>query len=351
MISISCAGVSPVLSSGILDDVDVLSDVVTAMRIGKPHSARVSHRAPFGRRFPAAGAAGFHIVLQGTCWLFPPTGTPIALRPGDIAFLPRGCAHGLADSENGPLVDSQISLRTIQPEKPPTPAPHPASDIVMLCGAYLLDRTRAHPMLENLPGVIHIPAPTTRHTMLGTVIDLLDGELHRDRPGSDAMLRALLDALLLHILRVWFDEQADDRTAGWAVALHDPAVTVALRAIHSEPGHGWTVAELANQAGLSRATFARRFTTLIGQPPVTYLTWWRMTLAARHLRDDNTPLATVARQVGYTSEFAFAHAFKHEFGCAPGQFRRNSRTAALGAHDPEPSVIEHEPAPPNAGQH
>ncbi|MCX0275274.1 AraC family transcriptional regulator [Nocardia zapadnayensis] len=164
-------------------------------------------------------------------------------------------------------------------------------------------------MLADLPEVIHLPAPETRHTPVGAIVDLLDGELTADRPGHDAMLRSLLDALLLHILRRWLDRRAD---TGWSAALHDPAVAAALSAIHGSPGHGWTVAELAAHAGVSRAGFARRFTELIGRPPIAYLTWWRMTLAARQLRDTDTPLTLIARDAGYASEFAFAHAFKND---------------------------------------
>jgi AraC-like DNA-binding protein len=195
----------------------------------------------------------------------------------------------------------------------------------MLCGAYLLHRPRQHPLLNDLPYVIRVPARAGRHPQLRAAVDLLAHELEQAKPGSSAMLPALLDVLLLLILRAWFDDQAHNGAAtGWAAALHDPAVAAALNAIHGEPGLQWTVAELGSRAGLSRAAFARRFTALVGQPPLAYLTWWRMTLAARLLRDPATPLAHVARQVGYTSEFAFAHAFKQEYGLPPGRFRRSA---------------------------
>ncbi|GGL38341.1 hypothetical protein GCM10011588_61180 [Nocardia jinanensis] len=179
-------------------------------------------------------------------------------------------------------------------------------------------------MLADLPEVIYLPAPETRHTPVGAIIDLLDSELAADRPGHDAMLRSLLDVLLLHILRGWLDRQTD---TGWSAALHDPAVAAALSAIHGSPGQSWTVAELAAHARISRAGLARRFTDLIGRPPIAYLTWWRMTLAARELRDTDTPLTVIARDSGCASEFAFAHAFKNEFGLPPGQFRKTNRPA------------------------
>jgi AraC-like DNA-binding protein len=312
---------------------DVLSDAVTAMRTGRPHSARVHRPASFGRRFPPFDGGGFHIVLQGSCWLIPPQGAPIVLGIGDVAFLPRGAAHALADSLSTPLVDASVSLAQVPTDDGDASqaGQHPAnrSDAAttMLCGAYLLDRSRAHPLLSNLPDVIHLPARVGRHPGLRAAVDLLGGELEEPQPGGDAMMCALLDVLLLRILRAWFDQQsADGDATGWAAALRDPAVAAALRAIHSDPGRQWTVGELAAQAELSRAAFARRFAGLVGQPPLAYLTWWRMTLAARFLRDGDATLAAVARKVGYTSEFAFAHAFKREYGLAPGGFRRSAPT-------------------------
>jgi AraC-like DNA-binding protein len=131
------------------------------------------------------------------------------------------------------------------------------------------------------------------------------------------------------MLRTWFDEQpADATTASWSAVLKDPASTAALHAIHRHPERPWTVATLAVQAGLSRAPFARRFTTLVGQPPLSYLTWWRMTTAAQLLRDSDATLYAIAARIGYTSEFAFANAFKREHGTAPGIYRRSAQRQA-----------------------
>jgi AraC-like DNA-binding protein len=128
---------------------------------------------------------------------------------------------------------------------------------------------------------------------------------------------------LLHSLGAWLHEPARRHpTTGWAAALTDPAITAALRSIHDDPARPWTVQELGARAGMSRATFARRFTALVGRPPLTYLTWWRMTTAARLLRDTDAPLSTIARQIGYTSEFAFTTAFKRQYGTAAGRYRR-----------------------------
>lgn len=154
-------------------------------------------------------------------------------------------------------------------------------------------------------------------------MDLLGAELERPQPGTDAIVPALLDTLLLYILRAWLAERPEHgEPTGWAAALTDPATGAALAAIHRDPAHPWTVATLGTEAGLSRAAFSRRFTTLVGRPPLAYLTWWRLTSAARLLRDSDAPLSVVAAQVGYTSEYAFANAFKREYGIAPGRHRR-----------------------------
>jgi AraC-like DNA-binding protein len=176
-----------------------------------------------------------------------------------------------------------------------------------------------------MPDVVHLPATPGRHPALRSAIDQLCAELERPRPGSDSVVSALIDLLLLYILRAWQDEQPPDGTASWAAALADPVIGRALRAIHAEPGKAWTVQALGQHTGLSRAAFARRFTALVGEPPLAYLTAWRMTAAARLLRETSTPLSAVAAHTGYGSEFAFAKAFKREYGVAPGSYRRQFR--------------------------
>jgi AraC-like DNA-binding protein len=305
---------------------DVLSDVVSAARTGRPHSGRVTRSVPFAQRFPPVPSAGFHIVLQGTCWLLPPQGEPIALGPGDVAFLPRGSAHGLADDPATPVSGPPALPTGVHDGRGGEASADRSPTVVMLCGAYLLDGSAQHPLLDDLPDVIHLPARVGRRSEIRAAVELLGAELESEaRPGSDTILLTLLDLLLLYLLRAWFEEQHDaGRAAGWAAALHDPAVAPALRAIHGDPGRQWTVEELGAQARLSRAAFARRFTHLVGQPPLTYLTWWRMTTAARLLRTSDAPVDTIARQVGYSSQYTFTHAFKRRYGSPPGRYRHQN---------------------------
>ncbi|WP_229074986.1 AraC family transcriptional regulator [Actinoplanes sp. DH11] len=283
---------------------DVLSDVLAVMRTGQPRSKQMTWQAPWSQYFaPVPGAAGFHVNLAGPCWLTRPDTEPLHLAAGDIVFRPHGRGHTLAGHP---------------PAAPDTTGPA----TVTLCGAYELDPTLMHPLLYDLPELIHIPARPGRHPGLHAAVDQLAAELARPRLGTDALVPLLLDALLLYLLRDWFDGQPVPHTTGWAAALNDPVTAAALQAIHRDPAHPWTVAGLAAEGGLSRAPFARRFTALVGRPPLSYLTWWRLTTAARRLRGDDAPLSAVATDVGYTSEFAFATAFKRQYGTAPGRYRR-----------------------------
>lgn len=309
---------------------DILTEALASMRTGSPSSVRTDGRAPWGLRLPQVAGAGFHVVLHGTCWLFPvadDSTPPIPLAPGDVVFVRDGSGHILADHPSTPAEESRpeqfsegspIGTLLIGGDGPRTS---------LLCGNYHLDRSHPHPLVGRLPEVIHLPTRHGRHPELSAAVQLLGAELDNPRIGSDGIVPALIDSLLLYILRAWLDDQPDESAQGWAAALRDTAVAPALTVIHQAPATAWTVESLAARSGLSRAAFARRFNTLVGEPPMTYLTRWRMTTAAQLLRESDIPLTTVAARTGYGSEFAFAKAFKREFGLAPGGYRRQARAA------------------------
>lgn len=197
-------------------------------------------------------------------------------------------------------------------------AADPDGETEFLCGKYRLDRSRVHPLLAGLPEVVHIPASAGRHLSLRSAIALLGAEVQDDRPGRDSAIPRLLDLLLVYMTRAWLDDHGD---SGWPRALSDPQVAAVLDVLHADPAKPWRIEDLAAVAGLSRATLARRFTGLTGQPPMTYLTWWRMTTAARLLRATDLPLPSIAARAGYGSPFAFSHAFKRHFGVPPREYR------------------------------
>jgi len=149
---------------------------------------------------------------------------------------------------------------------------------------------------------------------------LLATEIGRDEPGQDVVLDRLLDLLLVTALRAWFGREGE-HAPPWYQAERDPIVGPALRLLHNAPARPWTVRTLASESGVSRATLARRFTELVGEPPMTYLTSWRLALAADLLREPDATIGAVAHQVGYGSPFALSAAFKRVRGISPRDHR------------------------------
>lgn len=266
------------------------------------------------------------MILQGQAMVIHPDADPLPLAVGDVVLLPTGREHGMASGIDVPLTSMAENAEGEPPAGavvlgPDQESPGPANVTRMLCGAYLHDVTRLHPVMRQLPQVVHLPAQLGQSSTLSRVVELLADELGRPRAGSQLAVEALLDLLFISTLRGWYDKNPNH---GWAAALSDPAITEALKHVHQTPEHPWSVAELAAKVGLSRATFAKRFAQLTGLPPLAYLTWWRMNLAAGLLRDTDRLLADIADAVGYTSTYAFANAFKRAHGVAPGRYRQGA---------------------------
>jgi AraC-like DNA-binding protein len=299
--------------------VDVVSDVLSTVRTGPAFSVFTQLHAPWALDFPTARTAVFHVVVAGRCWLSLDDRPPQVLTAGDVVLLAHGTAHRLVDEPR------PVDLGVVAVETPLGPASRfvvegTGDSATLLCGAFPLDRERLHPLLADLPLVLHTPGgPGQRETR--QIVDLLAAEASDTGPGASPLVTALVDAMLVYLLRTWLTAESAT-CSGWAAALRDPVLSRALAALHGDPAHPWTVESLGQRAGLSRAAFARRFTAGLGEPPLAYLTRWRMTLAARQLRRTEDPLAAVARTVGYESEFAFARAFKRAYGAAPGSYRR-----------------------------
>src|SRR4051794_26182787 len=192
-----------------------------------------------------------------------------------------------------------------------------AGETVLLTGVYLLEGEVTRRLLRALPRTMVLRADELDTPL----IDLLGTEVVRDAPGQEAVLDRLLDLLLITLLRAWFDRLESDPPA-WYAPQGDPAVGPALRLMQNPPEHPWTVAGVADRAGVSRAAFARRFTELMGEPPMAFLTSWRIALAADLLLEPDATIASVARRVGYATPFALSTAFKRERGVSPRDHRR-----------------------------
>jgi AraC-like DNA-binding protein len=187
---------------------------------------------------------------------------------------------------------------------------------VMVTGTYQLHNDVSQRLLRALPTLLVLRADE-----LGSpLVLLLAAEIGKDEQGQEAVLDRLLDLLLITVLRAWFD-RPDGRAPDWYRAHTDPVVGHALRLMHHNPAHRWTLGELAREVGISRAALARRFHELVGEPPMTFLTAWRIALAADLLREPGATLASVAHEVGYGSPFALSAAFKRLRGISPQQHR------------------------------
>lgn len=187
----------------------------------------------------------------------------------------------------------------------------------MLTGSFTAAGRVADRLLSALPRVLVVPRAAQRTAAL----ELLEAEVLREEPGQQAVLDRLLDLVLVGALRDWFSLPGS-RPPGWYRASSDPVVGAALAAIHETPQVPWTVEGLARQAHVSRATLARRFTELLGEPPMSYLTSWRLCLAADLLERSDTTVESVAHQVGYSSAYALSTAFHREYGLRPSRYRR-----------------------------
>jgi AraC-like DNA-binding protein len=193
---------------------------------------------------------------------------------------------------------------------------------VILTGTYQLYSDVSQRLLRALPRLLVLRS----EELDSPLVPLLSAEIGKDEQGQEAVLDRLLDLLLIAVLRAWF-ARADGEAPGWYRAHGDPVVGHALRLMHHNPAHPWTLAELAREVGISRAGLARRFHELVGEPPMTFLTGWRIALAADLLREPGATLASVAPQVGYRSPFALSSAFKRVRGVSPQQFRALSEVA------------------------
>ncbi|MCW2976320.1 MAG: hypothetical protein JWM06_1601 [Actinomycetia bacterium] len=286
--------------------------VAQARRSGRIR--RIELRSPWAFCVPETVRTAFHVVLDGGCWLVRTTDSPLLpLGRGDLVLLPRGVRHMLVDDPSMPSVG-----RAQAPDHIGDGANGRRS--LVLSGGYRL--RRPPPILASLPEAVHVPADRCRRHGVRAIVDLLDAEFEGGLPGAATVVPALTDALLPLVVRAWLDGCTAGSRAEIPETLSDPAIEGALERIHAEPERCWTVNALAHEVALSRSAFARRFARTVGAPPAAYLAGWRMTVAGRLLRDSDLKLAAVASRVGYTSEFAFAKAFKRDYGIAPGTYRR-----------------------------
>jgi AraC-like DNA-binding protein len=303
--------------AGLLDGPRAHEAFLLRCTLDPPWSIRVQDEAPLT----------VVAIVSGEAWIVPDGGERTLLRPGDVAVVLGPEPYTMADDPASPpqLVvhsgqhctapDGQ-ELKMIGELGVRTWGNAPDGDTVMLVGTYELEGEVSLRLLRALPQVLVLRDDEWDCP----VIPLLAEEIVKDEPGQEAVLDRLLDLLLIAVLRAWF-ARPDAETPGWYRAYDDPVVGHALRLIHHNPAEPWTVASLARETGVSRAALARRFHELVGEPPVSFLTGWRIALAADLLLEPGTTIGSVAHQVGYGSPFALSTAFKRVRRLSPQQHR------------------------------
>jgi len=324
---------------------DTLSDVLRGVRLRGSVFFYVSGRGEWAAEAPASQALApflmrgvehvmeYHVATQGSCWAGIPGGPGVRMSTGDVAMFPHGDAHVVSSSPGlrGALPDarwyaqataSEVPVRVAynDPTSPLAVSSGSAPDTTIVCGFLGCDLRPFNPLIAALPRLLYLPASDgggwIAHLMHQAV-----NESHGRRPGSEAMLARMSEMMFVDAVRR-YTAGLPQESPGWLAGLRDQLVGRALALLHEQPAQDWSIDELGRRIGLSRSALHERFVQLIGLPPMQYLAQWRMQVAARMLLETRATVATIALEVGYDSEAAFARAFKRLVGKPPAAWRR-----------------------------
>jgi AraC-like DNA-binding protein len=315
---------------------DPLSDLLRVVRLDGAYFFAVEAAEPWSvetvaarelspRIMPAAEhLISYHVLTEGHAYGGPIGEEQVELAPGDVIVFPHGDAH---------VMSSAPGLRLGPGVHTSTPAPYGQTVLLgdqgprltsFVCGFLGCDRRPFNPLLAALPRRIHVRGVS--NVWLGGFSRQLTEDSRLGRAGANGVLTRLAELMFIEVLRRYLDGMPPGQT-GWLAGVRDEVVGRALSLLHGRPGHPWTLADLAREAASSRSSLARRFAMLVGQPPMQYLTQWRMQVAANLLAQSGAKVATIGATVGYDSEAAFSRAFKKATGLAPGAWRDARRTA------------------------
>jgi AraC-like DNA-binding protein len=317
---------------------DAFSEILSAMKLTGATYFRAEFSSPWSFCSPpsrelasilapgAAHLAIYHLVVEGRALARLREGKWLVLDAGDVVVFPHGDPHEMFSHEQArndvtPEILNKISARDLRPLQ----AGGGGENVRVVCGFMVCDPIICKPLLEGLPRImkVNIRADRSGQWLENSILHLAD-ETTSARVGSDAMLAKLSEALFVETLRMYIAGLPEAQT-GWLAGARDPIVGKSLAILHSKVSHPWTIAELAKEVGMSRSALVERFSRFLSLPPMTYLTRWRLQLAARALTTTPRGTADIAADVGYESEAAFNRAFKREFGLPPARYRRQAK--------------------------
>ncbi|ARO27450.1 bacterial regulatory helix-turn-helix s, AraC family protein (plasmid) [Rhizobium sp. TAL182] len=290
---------------------DPLSDVLTALGARSGGRTRLEASGDWSLSFPEKERLKLVAVLRGKCWILLPDHPPQHLTEGDV-FLIGSAAHVVASNPELTPIDGAA----LYAESGRDVVRLGGDETVLMGGSITFASAEANFVLDALPRFLLIGGASGAATAVSRTLELLDGEVGRNRIGGSLVTTRLAEVLFVEAIRAYVAEQGD-ACVGWIGALADRQIGEALRVIHGETKRPWTVATLAARVGMSRSAFSARFARRVGRPPLEYLTYWRMLLARQWLSEPAADIARIASEVGYLSQSAFGHAFKRTFGHTP----------------------------------
>lgn len=301
---------SMILSQSSKTTFDPLSDVLDVLGAKVTRRTRLEAAGRWALEFPAIDRLKFVALLRGSQWMLIPGYGPQCLYEGDICLLGRTAYVVTSDPDATPIDGQTVygpecDVVTIG-----------GNDTISIGGTVTFAASNADFLLKRMPVFMIVPRSSPTSTTIATLLALVNNEIERGGIGREIVSARLADVLVVEAIRA-YTENIGHGEIGWLGAISDPRLGRALHAIHQNVAQPWTVAKLASVAGMSRAAFSAEFTRRLGQPPLSYLRTWRLTLAHAALMHGDPTIASIANRVGYTSQSAFTHAFRRVFGHSP----------------------------------
>jgi AraC-like DNA-binding protein len=323
---------------------DVLSEVLKVIKLegaiyyNAEFSAPWLFRAPPSRVVVPYFSPGgghviiYHLLTEGKCCAGVEDGERIDITAGEVVIFPHGDAHIMGNGRGAAMIDSERDLHHILGQGLMLARAGGGGEVTRLvCGYMSCDPQLSDTLLAGLPSILKINIRNDDSgRWLENSIRFSVGEANASLAGGEAVLSKLSEVLFVETLRRYIAQLPPEQT-GWLAGARDPEIGKALALLHRNPAKPWTIATLAQEVGMSRSVLAARFRDYLGEPPISYLTRWRLQIGARMLKSSNGSVAEIAAEVGYESEAAFNRAFKREFEVPPARFRLNYRTAGAAA--------------------
>ncbi|EEA94618.1 AraC family transcriptional regulator [Pseudovibrio sp. JE062] len=304
---------------------DILSEIFTGLQISSDTYFRTHFAGDFSIAIPTEQRRiRFHLVLRGSCWLCMEGEPPVFLEEGDVALIPNGAAQMIKSDPALPSVGLGELLTGGALRDGCLHVGEGADTNSLLCGFCQFDEELDHPILSSLPASLRLRLQDLgSEPWLAATLKLIALEANFNGQGSSAILNRLIETIVIQSTRTLSARPSEDAQAGFIAALGDKSLSRAITEFHRAPEQNWQVTDLAEIAGMSRASFARHFIRHVGKPPMEYVRDWRLMRARSLLTDTNLSSEEIATRCGYNSLPSFSKLFKKRFGMGPGTFRRN----------------------------